>query len=150
MVGWHHQFNGPELGRTLGGDEGHGGLVCCSPWSWTRLDDSATTCKALYKNPLLFTISQEWKDIYKETFFKHQNQWQGLLWGSSGQYSMISMPKVKVVQSCLTLCDPMDYTVHGMLQARILEWVAVSSSRGSSQPRHQTQVSRIAGRFFTS
>ena len=58
--------------------------------------------------------------------------------------------KVKVAQSCLTLCDPMNYTVHGILQARILEWVAVPFSRGSSQPRDQTQVSRIAGGFFAS
>ena len=58
--------------------------------------------------------------------------------------------KVKVAQSCLTLCDPMDYTVHGILQARILEWVAFSYSRGSSQPRDQTQVSHISGGFFTS
>ena len=43
-----------------------------------------------------------------------------------------------------------DYTVHGILQARMLEWVAFPYSRGSSQPRDQTQVSRIAGRFFTS
>ena len=47
--------------------------------------------------------------------------------------------KVKVTQSCLTLCDPMDYTVHGILQARILEWVAVPFSRVSSQPRDETQ-----------
>ena len=99
--------------------------------------------------------------------------------------------KVKVGQLCPTLCDPMDYTVHGILQARILEWmdslsllqmiyptqgsnqglphcrwilyqlsrkgsprilewVACPSSSGSSQPRNQTQVSRITGRFFTS
>ena len=44
----------------------------------------------------------------------------------------------------------MEYTVHGILQARILEWVAVPFSRGSSQSRDQTQVSQIAGRFFTS
>ena len=43
--------------------------------------------------------------------------------------------KVKVAQSCPTLWDPMDYTVHGILQARILEWVAVPFSMGSSQPR---------------
>ena len=43
--------------------------------------------------------------------------------------------KVKVVQSCLTLCDPMDYTVHGILQARILEWVDFPFSRVSSQHR---------------
>ena len=48
---------------------------------------------------------------------------------------------MKVAQSCLTLCNPMDYTVHGILQARILEWVAFSFSRGSSQPRVSTQVS---------
>ena len=53
-------------------------------------------------------------------------------------------------QSCLTLCDPMDYTVYGILQARILEWVAFPFSRGSSQPRDWTQVSCIAGGVFTS
>ena len=57
--------------------------------------------------------------------------------------------KKKVVQSCLTLCNRVDYTVHGILQARILEWVAFPFSRGSSQPRDQTQVACIAGRFFT-
>ena len=57
---------------------------------------------------------------------------------------------VKVTQLCPTLCDPMDYTVHGILQAKILEWVAFPFSSGSSQPRDQTQVSHIAGRFFTS
>ena len=53
--------------------------------------------------------------------------------------------KVKVAQSFLTLCNPMHYTVHGILQARILEWVAIPFSRGSSQHRNQTQVSHIAG-----
>ena len=43
--------------------------------------------------------------------------------------------KVKVAQSCPTLCNPMDYTVHGIVQARILEWVAFLFSGGSSQPR---------------
>ena len=57
--------------------------------------------------------------------------------------------KVRVAQSCPTLWDPIDYTVHGILQARILEWVAFPFSRGSSQPRDRTQVSRTAGGFFT-
>ena len=57
--------------------------------------------------------------------------------------------KVKVAQSCLILCDPMDYTVHETLQARIPEWVAIPFSRESSQPRDLTQVSRIADGFFT-
>ena len=56
-------------------------------------------------------------------------------------------------QLCLTLCDPMDCSplgssVHGILQARILEWVAMPSSRGSSRSRDRTWVSCIAGRFF--
>ena len=53
-------------------------------------------------------------------------------------------------QSCPTLCNPMDYTVYRILQARTLEWAAFPFSRGSSQPRDRTQVSHIAGRFFTS
>ena len=57
---------------------------------------------------------------------------------------------MKVAQLCPTLCDPMDYTVHGILQARMLDWVAFPSSRGSSQPRDGTQVSHIASGFFTS
>ena len=56
---------------------------------------------------------------------------------------------MKVAQLSPTLCDPMDYTVQRILQARILEWVRVPFSRGSSQPRDLTQVSHIAGGFFT-
>ena len=61
---------------------------------------------------------------------------------------------VSVTQSCLTLCDPMDcgppgFSVHGVLHTRIVEWVAISFSRDSSQARDQTQVSHIADRFFT-
>jgi len=62
--------------------------------------------------------------------------------------------KVLVAQSCLTLFDPMDWnsqdsSLHGVLQARILEWVAIPFSRGCSWPRDRTHVSCIAGRFFT-
>ena len=57
---------------------------------------------------------------------------------------------MKVAQSCLTLCNPMDYTIHGILQAKILEWVAFPFFRGSAQPRDRNQVSGIAGGFFTS
>ena len=60
---------------------------------------------------------------------------------------------VLIAQLCLTLCDPMDcrlpgYSVHGILRARILEWVATSFSRGSSKPRDWTQVACIAGGCF--
>ena len=61
----------------------------------------------------------------------------------------VKWSEVRVAQLCLILCDPMDYTVHGILQARILEWVTFPF-RGSSHPGDQTQVSHIAGGFFTS
>ena len=61
---------------------------------------------------------------------------------------------VSVTQSCATLCDPIDFSppgssVHRILQARILEWIAISFSRGSSRPRNQIRVSCTAGKFFT-
>ena len=60
----------------------------------------------------------------------------------------------EVAQSCPALWDPMDYSlpgssIHGIFQASVLEWVAISFSRGSSAPRDRTQVSRITGRHFT-
>ena len=88
--------------------------------------------------------------------------WEPGLWYSLFPKSLKSSPflktqkipvKVKVVQSCLTLCNPMDYGIlefHGILQARTLRWVAFPFSRGSSQPRDWTQVSHITNRFFTS
>ena len=59
-----------------------------------------------------------------------------------------------VTKSCLTLCDPTDYSlsgcsIHGVFQARIVEWVAISFSRGSSQPRNWTPISCFADRFLT-
>ena len=80
-----------------------------------------------------------------------------MFWAFDHEAGKISAPlkmKELVAQSCPALGDPMDCSppgssVHGTLQARTLEWVAMSSSRASSRPRDQTQVSRIAGGFFT-
>ena len=85
--------------------------------------------------------------------------------GNPLQYSCLETPMdprhagfprgdAKSLQSCLTLCNPIDGSppgspVPGILQARVLEWVAISFSRGSSRPRVQTQVSHIVGRRFT-
>ena len=74
--------------------------------------------------------------VYKDIFFKDY-------------YFDYERSEVKVAQSCPTLCNPIDCKAHGILQARILEWVAFPFSRGSSQPRDQTLVSHIAGGFFT-
>ena len=67
---------------------------------------------------------------------------------------MVYEVKMKVAQSCQILFDPIDCnllgsSVDGILQARIVEWVAISYSRGSSRPRDRTQISCIAGGFFT-
>ena len=85
--------------------------------------------------------------LFPPPIIDKQNKWctelrspGGIRWG-------------EVAQSFPTLCDPMDcslqaFSVHGILQARILEWITVSFSRGSSRPRDRTQVSRIGGRCF--
>ena len=94
-------------------------------------------------------------------------QQEGAVWGECEEAGSHFQSVVKVLrsalgpvesesisQSCPTLCYPIDCnppssSVHEILQARILEWVAIHFSRGSSQPRDRTQVSCIAGRFFT-
>ena len=73
--------------------------------------------------------------------------------GSSWGREYMKVKESEVAQSCPTLCDPVDcsppgFSVHEILQARTLEWVAISFSKGSSWPRDRTQVSCIAGRGF--
>ena len=73
---------------------------------------------------------------------------------NTNEIAFIGLSQSEVAQSCPTLCNPMDcsllgFSVHGIFQARVLEWVAISFSRGSSWPRDRTQVSCIAGRHFT-
>ena len=92
-----------------------------------------------------------------------QKIWKTQQWPQDWKMSVfIPIPKKgnakefssEVAQSCPSLCDPMDCsllgaTIHGIFQARILEWVAISFSRRSSQPRNWTWVSHIVGRRFT-
>ena len=73
-----------------------------------------------------------------------------ILYHLSHQGSLKRTVKVKVTLLCPALCNHTDYIAHGILQARVLEWVAFPFSWGSSQPRDRTQVSHIAGRLFTS
>ena len=63
-----------------------------------------------------------------------QNHFTPLIHLLTWEFTTPDLSEVKVTQSCLTLCDPVNYTVHGVLQARILEWVAFPLSRGSSNP----------------
>ena len=67
----------------------------------------------------------------------HRISWREVVWMTlhRSQLKACTKEKVKLAQLCPTRCDPMNYTVQGILQARILEWVAFPFSRGSSQPR---------------
>ena len=84
-----------------------------------------------------------WQNQYNILNLKKKKKNTGV-----GCHFLLQCMKVKseseVTQSCPTLQDPMDYTVHGILQARILEWVAFPFSRGSSPPRDQTHVSCVS------
>ena len=80
-------------------------------------------------------------------------QKRSVLFCTSAGFWMQGWSSAKSLQSCPTLCNPVDCSppgssVGGTLQARILEWAAISFSRGSSWPRNWTQVSFIAGKFF--
>ena len=86
----------------------------------------------------------------KELVFQILESWNDL----QGLKRPVPSCCCEFAQSCPTLCDPMDYSlthssIHGIFQARVLEWVAISFSRGSSWPRDRTQVSCIVGRCFT-
>ena len=89
-----------------------------------------------------------WRDVGR------QHMWPSDLGHGSGSVVMGVELYVLVTQSCLTLCDPMDYSppgssVYGILRARIPEWVAMPFSRVSSRPRDWTWVSSTVGRVFT-
>ena len=94
-----------------------------------------------------FTIHMETQKTLNRQSSREKEEWS---WTSQPFLLWTMESEVKVAQSCPTLCDPMGCTVHGILQARILGWVAFPFSRGPSQPRDQTRVSCIAGGFFTS
>ena len=99
-----------------------------------------------------WTTTQPWKEIlpFETTWMDFEGvMLSGISQVAKNRYHM-SWNESEVAQSCPTLCNPMDRSlprssVHGILQARVLEWEAISFSRGSSPPRDQTQVSCIVG-----
>ena len=120
---------------------------CVTPWT------------AAYQAPLPMGFSRQEYWVHCHALLQGILATQGLnlsllclLHWQAGSLSLAppGKPIYQTDQSRLTLCNPMDYVVHGILQARILEWVAFPFFRGSSQPRNRIQVSCIAGRFFTS
>ena len=129
-AGWHHWLDGHESEWSPGVGDGQGGLVCCDSWGRKKLD---TTEQLIWSDVYVYVI---------ELF---------LLIGECMSYYC----ELCAVMShlCLTLYNPMDCnwpvsSVHRILQARILEWVALPSSRRSYRPRDQIQVFCIVSRFF--
>ena len=117
-----------------------------SSWSRDRTCISRVSCIGR-RNFFLLPLSRLWSPdtcicITESLFYAPET--------STTLLNKHERKKVKVAQSCPTLWDPMDCIVHGILQGRILKWVAFPFSRGSSQTRDQTQVSLIAGGFFIS
>ena len=118
-----------------GGDRGRDYWMA-SPTRWTSFSELWDRVKD----------REAWRAAVYRVTESHTTEWLN--------NSNCNCSEVLVTPSCLTFCNPMDCSpsgssVHGILQARILEWVAMPFSRGSSGTRDQTQVSCIAGGFFT-
>ena len=116
-------------------------LAGYSPYGCKELDITEQLSKSNLSKPVAY---------YRGNCVPSRNIWQRLETFLVIMIVGVLSEWVKVTQSYLTLCDPVDFTVHGILQARILEWIAIPFSRRSSKPRDRTQVSCIAGRFFAS
>ena len=139
-AGWHHQHNGHSLSKLWETVKDREASHASAHWvtkSPTWLSDWTTSCHSTLK-------------IHHEINVIH------FLWNTFrdlkvGPYAptkvLILQCKVKVTQLCPTLYN---YTIHEILQTRILGWVTFPLSRGSSQPRDWTQIPHTAGRFFTS
>ena len=143
---------GGWTGQQLEAWQAFGLGACSSPeqlgWPKRDLGACVQACCPSAKHPF-FAIDKSKPSIYKTV--RNTGKLSHQCRPGRTSYSLLDVEvTVKVIQSCPTLCDSMDSTVHGILQARILEGVAVPFSRGSSPHRDRTQVSLIASRFFTS
>ena len=121
-------------------------LVCDGFLDLLTTMTTTKTSQLIQRNILTSFIS----DSGKISFLRTPVLWMSI---PSIQNPPLFIPTVLVPQLCLILCDTMGCnspgsSVHGISQARILEWVAMPFSRGSSWPRARTQVSCVAGRFF--
>ena len=119
MAGWHHWLDGHEFGWTPGIGDGQGGLACCDSWGYKELDTNERLNWTKLNVKMLLMLYSELS-----------------LWSLMCTWHLESESERRSVVS-----DSL--RVHGILQASILEWVAFPFSRGSSQPRDQTQVAHL-------
>ena len=149
MAGWHHWLDGYESEWTPGVGDGQGGLACCDSWgrkesdtterlNWTELNwmyPWASQVAQVVKNP-----SASAEDIRDAGSIHGSGRSPGGGYDNPLQDSCLEHPMD---------CSPPGSFVHGLLQVRILEWVAIPFSRGSSWPMDWTWVSCTAGRYVT-
>ena len=156
---WRRQWQ-PTLVLLPGKSHGQRSLIGCSPWGrkeldateWLHFHFSLSRIGGGNGNPHQCSCLENPRDGEPGGLPSMGSHRVGQNW--SNLAAAAAMKWSEVARSCLTLYDPMDSSlpcsfVHGIFQARILEWAAISFSRGSSQPRDWTQVSHIAGRRFT-
>ena len=153
MVGWNQILDEHEFEQAQGVGDGQGSRACCGPWGWkvghvwaTELifqsyQHLRSNCHVFDYFCFLPSLNHYWKIL---SFYYRV--------GTTMPNTELSMWS-ESAQSCPTLCNHMDCSLpgsslHGILQARILEWVAISFSRGSSRLGDWTQVSCIVGRHF--
>ena len=151
---WYHRLNGHEFEQAPGVGDGQGSLVCCSPWGrkqsdmTERLNWTELRVEVSVSIPFVPTSCHQ-RSFNRALSTQHRPQ----LPSKHIHHCVCVYVCVLAAQLCL-ICDPLDCSppgssIHGILQARTLEWVAMPSSRGSSQPKDWTWVSCIAGGFFT-
>ena len=163
--GGNHPAGEPSGCRLGPGKGGPSVVVDGTPLAWKdrRTGHSRKMTSGFIRSTDLICSSSKWWSYMscKMQSFKLSCPWEQSLqqWLNSwDEVRLLKFPGpwtlVSVAQSCLSPCDPVDCSppgssVHGILQARVLGWVAISFFRGSSQPRDRTWVSCNAGRFFT-
>ena len=138
-------------------------FICVKEWLWKQklLSDRQTTLYFLplkipqRENRINFNHTYNHKDWSDFRFTSDWSPMCSLLTHNLSKTHGLREERSEVAQSCLTLCNPMDYSLPGSLvcgifQARVLKWVAIFFSRGFSWPRDQTWVSCIVGRHFYS
>ena len=124
--------------------------------SWTRLSMHAQLTKQLQLVTICYFLMLHFASGQCSLVSGKMEIWLSTEYSARSKLLVsgnASESESEVAQSCLTLFDPMDCSlpcscIHGIFQARVLEWVAISFSRGSSRPRDYTRISRIVGRGF--
>ena len=165
MVGWHHQLNGHEFDQTLGDSEGQASLACYSLWGRKESDTTESNWATFRDSILFFSILNPlrgWLQCLMSCWLQHKvcdilHPLNRSTWSVNTQKSFkIKACSKEALENDLNrtstcafshvwLCHPIDcrlpcVSVYGISQARMLEWVAISFSRGSSQPRDWTST----------